>query len=917
MSTISSTTTTTTNELRMRLSAALSEIGQLRLQLETHEKQAKQHKEVRSTSPVQFVENDVKQISTLSSDRKLRMLAYEAGQLRSEVTQAESTNATLRNDITKVSAVSSALSRRAYRFSRKIDRIAKDANEHSSALTEVLSALGASRMSGVSRFLAECRAVGRRLQSAVEAYRLDKGDKLLNSKEGEEEEMEDEEEEEEYSNDLNTIEHIAKSSTTSAVRTKSSLRSVTGVISTPPQSRIRRQNVVSFAATTAPSTGTTRARASDSRISSPSGSFPQKQPPATQTQYNPNIKERDLFAISARSAIAELAAENASLNSQLSAQMERQTRLEAMLSDARAAHSLKLDIDNAMQSMKGSLVTAQRAAEENKAFAERMQQEKEALQSFNAELRANLNEARELIRNLQIDLVNRDREVAELDAAANAAVRTARNTAPHVTNKVNNMLDLDAPSFHRSSVSSSSLNQTTHISSKVLNEQTTSPKRAGDEQLEPKRLSASLSPTLHVKKAAQSSTSFGGTSMKQTLVSPSQPAHQTTSVKVPSHGASQHPQRILKRTLSSSSSSSSSIRPAVVPVPIPSRMLQQPTRASPVAGGRGGLQGYVPVLTSPTLTSVPNYERTSTRHPFESTRQHFETQEAPPSDSENSSPTDSTSSTLSRDIGELIGKGAHLRTSPNQKEQQPKINQDAASASASASKSTMTSQVNHHDKSDKSDSHLNSITHQAFVPTVTMSANSTLASVLSQEVSEAVISLAEQLHAMSISTPPPPQRSAAKAKEKIGRGGVANVNVASPLPTLVSPPPLAALHTLNKTSDSTKGNVDLQALAEIRAGLSAVDQEIASMRAKVSAATSAAASAASKARNSNIANVAAQRTRRDSSGLNISVGSTSTTSLDVPDLTSRARDKIWIKLEEGKSANSPSSPDSLGKVRRR
>jgi hypothetical protein len=169
---------------------------------------------------------------------------------------------------------------------------------------------------------------------------------------------------------------------------------------------------------------------------------------------------------------------------------------------------------------------------------------------------------------------------------------------------------------------------------------------------------------------------------------------------------------------------------------------------------------------------------------------------------------------------------------------------------------------------------------------------------------------------MSISTPPPPQRSAAKAKEKIGRGGVANVNVASPLPTLVSPPPLAALHTLNKTSGSTKGNVDLQALAEIRAGLSAVDQEIASMRAKVSAATSAAASAASKARSSNIANVA-QRTRTDSCGLNISVGSTSTTSLDVPDLTSRARDKIWIKLEEEKSANSPSSPDSLGKVRRR
>jgi hypothetical protein len=105
----------------------------------------------------------------------------------------------------------------------------------------------------------------------------------------------------------------------------------------------------------------------------------------------------------------------------------------------------------------------------------------------------------------------------------------------------------------------------------------------------------------------------------------------------------------------------------------------------------------------------------------------------------------------------------------------------------------------------------------------------------------------------------------------------------------------------------------MQALAEIRAGLTAVDEEIASMRAKVSAATSAAAAAAAKARNSN--NIATNkhtlqphRVRRDSSGLNLSIGSASTgTSLEVPDLA--RNDKVWIKLEEGII----SPPDSLTK----
>lgn len=927
----------------MRLSAALSEIGQLRLQLETNQQQqAKQRKEAsRSASPVQQREgenntNDAQtSTSTTSSstERKLRMFAYEAGKLRLEVANAEATSATLRNDVTKASAITTAMTRRAHRFTRKIERIAKDSNEHSSALSEVLVAIGVSNMSGVSRFLAECKAVGRRLFSAAEAYRVDKGERISGDGEnvddlGEEEEEEEEENEQHYNNSDN-IENAPSLQPRSSSSTRSSSKDKHAPSSPTPTPHSRR-HVVSFAV---PSPKTTaRARSSESRISSTSRTtYSSQQRPLVPSSVQHPQKDRDLFANSARSAIAELAAENASLNDQLASQMERQAKLEAMLADARAAHSLKIDIDSALQSMRGSLITAQRAAEENKAFAERMQREKEALQGSYAELRSELHEARDMIRNLQLDLVERDRQAAELEAAAtaaaraaaNAAVRTARNINSHQQSR-ENLLDVDAPSYNRSSTASITTQRNT-ISSR---DQTTSPKRAGDEQIEPKRLSVSLSTSPTVKRTSSSMSGFGSASMKQSLVSPhqqqtSQPHHpyytqttsrQTTSLKAPTQTATQYPQQqrgVLKRTLSSSSSSSLRVSTAVAAAA--AVRTQQPARSSPVAGGRGGLQGYAPALSSPVLTSSVAYEKSSTSRSDE--RNDRDNVTAP--DSQDSSPTNSTSSTLSRDIGELIGRGAHLRATPNRGGEGrgggESEEQGSFANHATASEKERYEQT-HYAPSSTATSQPQKTAAAAAINYAPSSANNstTIASVLNQEVSEAVISLAEQLHAMSVSTPPPPslaQRSAARTREKLGRGGVASAT--SPPPP-VSPPPLAAIP---RASDSQAGGIDMHALAEIRAGLTAVDEEIASMRAKVSAATSAAAAAAAKARNSNTNNTAnkiqtTQRTRRDSSGLNISIGSsmsTATSSLDVPELSKR--DKVWVKLEEGLV----SPPDSLKK----
>jgi len=918
----------------MRLSAALSEIGQLRLQLETNQQQqAKQRKEAsRSASPVQQREgenntNDAQtSTSTTSSstERKLRMFAYEAGKLRSEVANAEATSATLRNDVTKASAISTAMARRAHRFTRKIERIAKDSNEHSSALSEVLVAIGVSNMSGVSRFLAECKAVGRRLFSAAEAYRVDKGERRSGDGEnvddlGEEEEEEEEDNDQHYDNSDN-IENASclQPRSSSSTRTSKDKHAPSSPTPTPHS----RRHVVSFAV---PSPKTTaRARSSESRISSTSRttySSSQQQRPIVPSYVQHQQKDRDLFANSARSAIAELAAENASLNDQLASQMERQAKLEAMLADARAAHSLKIDIDSALQSMRGSLITAQRAAEENKAFAERMQREKEASQGSYAELRSELHEARDMIRNLQLDLVERDRQAAELEAAATAAARAAANAASRTARNINshqqsreNLLDVDAPSYNRSSTASITTQRNT-ISSR---DQTTSPKRAGDEQIEPKRLSVSLStssPT--VKRTSSSMSGFGSASMKQPLVSPpqqqtSQPHHpyytqttssrQTASLKAPTQTATHYPQQqrgVLKRTLSSSSSSS--LRASTAVAATAAVRAQQPARSSPVAGGRGGLQGYAPALTSPVLTSSVAYEKSSTSRSDE--RHDRDNVTAP--DSQDSSPTNSTSSTLSRDIGELIGRGAHLRATPNRGGGGGGERGESEEQGSFANHASATSQPQKTAAAAVSSS-INSVPSSA-------NNSTTIASVLNQEVSEAVISLAEQLHAMSVSTPPPPylaQRSAARTKEKLGRGGVSSAT--SPPPP-VSPPPLAAIP---RASDSQAGGIDMHALAEIRAGLTAVDEEIASMRAKVSAATSAAAAAAAKARNSNTNNAAnnktqTQRTRRDSSGLNISIGSsssTATSSLEVPELAKR--DKVWVKLEEGLVA---SPPDSLKK----
>jgi hypothetical protein len=913
---MSTSTTTNQLELRMRLAAALSEIGQLRLQLETNQKQqGNQHKEVsRSESPLQQRgehNSNEAQTSTsttsTSTERKLRMLAYEAGQLRTEVVHAEATSASLRNDVSKASAASTALTRRAHRLTRKIERVAKDSNEHSSALSDVLTAIGVSKMSGVSRFLAECRAVGRRLHSAVEAYRVDKGERIAGDGEdigdlGEDEEEEDEEDNI-YLNDTSNIENVP-----TLQQSKSHSVKVPTSPSAPTHSR---RQTVSFAV---PSPKTARAKSSEPRISYTAGPYSQQRATAPSFQQH---KERDLFANSARSAIAELAAENASLNAQLSTQMARQAKLEAKLSDARAANCLKIEIDSALQSMRASLITAQRAAEEHKSFAERMQREKEALQESHVQLRTELNEARDLIRNLQLDLVDRDREVAELDAAAtaaaraaaNAAARTARNIHSHVSSK-GNMLDLDDPSHYRSTTTNRLQQDNTSNSSmhSSRNHQTTSPKRAVDEQIEPKRLSASLSTPPSVKKTSVSS-GFGNASMKQTIVAPplhqtsqhqnlyhSQPASRlTTSLKVPTQTTTQYPQqqRVLKRTLSSSSSSSS-LRTTGAAVD----RTHQPARSSPVAGGRGGLQGYAPALTSPSLTSSLANEKSSTSHIAES--QHREDGTA--SVSQDSSPTNSTSSTLSRDIGELIGRGAHLRASPHRREEGDGRQDEELPSSDSATNDDK-------EKNRKPQTSSKPRAIESHPVASSSSTSTTLASILTQEVSEAVISLAEQLHAMSVSTPPPqqPQRSAAKTREKPSRGGVSSI--ASPPPP-VSPAPLAAIP---RASDSQSGGVDMQALAEIRAGLTAVDEEIASMRAKVSAATSAAAAAAAKARNSN--NIATNkhtlqphRVRRDSSGLNLSIGSASTgTSLEVPDLA--RNDKVWIKLEEGII----SPPDSLTK----